>query len=67
MGHRILDAALRHLAHSVAGDADNEQLAQTAAEQELRRHTAVRAADQHGERMLRHGDLKTARAPFGTS
>ena len=58
---RKLDAADLRGCDDVAGDADDEQIAEPLVEDDFRRHARIRAAENDGERLLACGDLYTAR------
>jgi hypothetical protein len=57
---RVFDAAERRLIDRVARNPDDEQLAETAAEQQFGRHARIGTTDQHRERGLSAGDLEPA-------
>jgi hypothetical protein len=60
LGHRVLDAAERCGVDRVPGVADDEEFAQSAAEQEFGRNARVGTGHQHGKRRLSPGDLQPA-------
>jgi hypothetical protein len=56
-----LDAADLRRGDDVAGDADDEEVAEPLVEDELGRHARVGAAEDDGERLLAGGELAPAR------
>ena len=58
---RELDAADLGGRDDVAGDPDDEQIAQSLVEDDLDRHTRVRASEDDGERRLPRHELVAAR------
>ena len=58
---RELDAADLRGGDNVAGDADDEQIAEALVEDNLRRHARVRASEDDRERLLRRWQLVAAR------
>ena len=58
---RKLDAADLRRRDDVAGDADDEQIAEPLVEHDFRRHARIGAAEDDGERLLAGGDLDAAR------
>ena len=58
---RELDAADLRRRDDIAGDADDEQIAEPLVEHDFRRHARVGTAKDDGERFLARGDLCAAR------
>ena len=58
---RKLDAADLRRRDDIAGDADDEQIAEPLVEHDFRRHARVGAAEDDGERLLAGSDLRAAR------